>query len=374
MKILVLSNIIAGGEWIAVQTLIKKLHKINDDFEFYLITSASSKRLIEKNLFIKIYYSKVRSFKKPLKKYRELFYQIHSGAKTIDKACHNNNYDVVIAIDYLLTVSYVLSQKKLDYIFYFHGIKNYYKIFFETSNHYMIFRKFLEIGSWIMSRSIIIPSINAKKTMEEHSFYLVKLKSTKIIPNLIRDEFSKAGTQKKKNNILYSGRLDYLKGIENLITAFTLISKKFRKLYLTIVYPGRQRLILKRLIIKTKSSSRIIFIENPTLNQLVSIYKSSRLAVLPSMNEVSSLFLRESLVSNLPIISTSKGDAKTILSKCFIINDNDVGSLYRKIVDFFNNEAKYRKKYQEIVSAFKFHYNEGYIISNWIKIIKQHEK
>ena len=51
MRILILSDIEAGGEWIATQTLIKKLRKKDKNIKFYLVALQKNKYLLKESLF-----------------------------------------------------------------------------------------------------------------------------------------------------------------------------------------------------------------------------------------------------------------------------------------------------------------------------------
>lgn len=365
MNILILSNIEAGGEWIATQTLIQKLKKKDSSIKFHLISTSKNKYLLKEELFEQIIFIKNRRSKKPFKNYRELFYQISSGKKEISDLYKQHYFNRVVTTNYILALSYIMSQKDLNYIYLFHGIINNYRIFFDTFRRYLIFRKILEIFTWGLSNKLIIPSSHTKNTLIEHSLSLLKYKKMTIIPNLIRDEFKKDQKRQDKNIILYSGRLAYDKGIENLISAFLFYIKKRSKTVLKIVYPGKPDFSL------IKNHRNIIYIKDPTVKELSYLYQTSTLAVLPSPFEISSLFIREALMCNLPIISTQTGDADDILPEQFILKDHKVGTIQNKIDDFFENIRRYQNIFKTTINKFKSRYNEKTIIDDWLNIFQE---
>lgn len=375
MKILILSDIEAGGEWIATQTLIEKLRKNNKRLEFYIITSSKNKYLLKESLFEKIFFSESKHFNKPFKYYRQLFYRISFGKKIVSYIFKRYEFDHVIATNYILAISYLISQKNSNYIYFFHGIRNNYKIFSDTFNHFMIFQKLLEILTWAVSKKFIIPSINARNILIEHSFSVLKNKTFVVFPNLIRDEFKSDLKIRNKKTILYSGRLAPNKGIENLINAFLLMEKKDPKVVLVIAYPGKPEIqFLKKIKTIIGKGLNIVLINNLSTQGLSILYQTSTLAVLPSPFEISSLFLREALMCNLPIISTDIGDANKVLSRPFILKDNKISTIYCKIYNFFSNEGQYNNIFQKIVKKFKSQYCEEKIINEWIKVLKTNEK
>lgn len=386
MKVLILSDIEAGGEWIATQTLIEKLIKKDERIKFYLIASSKKKNLLKESLFEKIIYIRHKYYKKPFKYYRELFYQLIEGAKTIDKVCKRQVFDYVITIDYILAISYLISQKKLNYIYYFHGIKNDYKIFSDTFNHYMILRKLLEILAWTMSKKIIIPSVQAKTYLINNYGLFLKKKTFMIVSNLIRNEFNNKYSQieinqlkrrfgiKNEKIILYSGRLALNKGIRNLLYAFLKITNKYPEVILIIAYFGKpETRLINKIKALIKKGGAIKLVNNLKTVDLAKLYQFSYLGILPSLLEMSSLFIREALMCDLPIISTNTGDTNNILSNHFILEDNKTNTIYNKIGDFFNIEYKYKKIFLKIKKRFKFQYNEEKIINSWIKVLKTYE-
>lgn len=372
MNILVLSDITAGGEWIASQTLIEKLKKKDNSLKFFLISATKSPHLLKKSLFEEVICLQSKSYKTPFKRYRKFLNMVASGVGAINQIYKRYQIDRVVATNYVLALSFLVSQKKNSFTFFFHGIRNNYKIFSETLDHYLIFQKLLEIFIWQISKEFILPSIYAKDVLIEHSLSILKNKGFIVFPNLIRDEFKKnLKNIEDKKIILYSGRLAYDKGVGNLIEAFLPISIKNPKLVIMIVYPGEPEIkFAKKIKTIVGESQNIIFINNPTTEKLSFLYKKAALAILPSPFEISSLFLREALISNLPIISTKTGDAEKILTEPFLLKDNKINTIQNKINDFFGNITKYQKTFSTIAGRFQFQYEEEKIIDDWLNFLR----
>lgn len=373
MKILILSDIEAGGEWIATQTLIEKLKIKNSHLKFYLIAFLKNRYLIKEFLFEKIIFVKQKYYKKPFKYYRELFYQLNEGVRTIDKTCKKYIFDCVITIDYKLATSYLISQKKLNFIYYFHGLKNRSKRFNDYFIPYVVFQKFLEILALTMSKKIIAPSIQAKTHLTNNYGVFIYGKKFDVVPNLIRDEFNINHSLVNNNNekiILYSGRLDPNKGIRNLLYAFLKLRNQHPELSLAIAYFGKpETQLFNEIKIFINKGQKIRLLRDPEITDLVKLYQNSYLGILPSSFEISSLFLREALICNLPIISTSTGDTSKLLSNNFILKDNFVNTIIDKIDDFIKNERIYKNKFQKIVNDYKSQNNEEITVNHWIKVI-----
>jgi len=373
MKILLLSNAEPGGEWIAIQTLIKRLKIKNRNIKFYLVTLTKNDYLFKKT-FEKIIYVKQKYYKKPLKYYRELFYQLREGASSIDKIFQEHVFDSVITIDYKLAISYLISQKKTNYIYYFHGLKNYFKNGLDNLNHYVIFRKFLEVLAWTFSKKMIVPSVQAKSYLINNYRFFLNNKKFDIVPNLIRNEFNNNYHLKnieKEKNILYSGRLDPNKGIRNLLYAFIKFASKYPEFTLIIAYFGKPEIkIFSEIKLFIKNGYKIKFYKNLQTINLAKLYQTSYLAILPSSLEVSPLFLREALASNLPIFITDVGDVREASTNKFILKNNSSNSIYAKLIDYMQNSKMYRKEVLIQTKNWKKQYNEEEIVESFLKTIK----
>ncbi|MFZ6035463.1 MAG: glycosyltransferase family 4 protein [Patescibacteria group bacterium] len=373
MNILILSDTTAGGEWIATQTLIKKLKKTDKSLRFFLISAAKDIDLLDESLFEEIICLSAKPGRRPFKRYRGFFNLVKSGADSINRVYERYGIDQVVATNYILACSLLATFRKNDFIYYFHGIRNNYKIFSETFDHYLIFQKLLEIFAWKVAKKLVIPSPYAKDVLIGHSLSFLKNKGVIILPNLVRDEFKNAyrDTEGKKI-ILYSGRLAKDKGVENLFDAYVRASMKKPGLSLTVAYPGKPEGKFEKTIRKiAKKSRNISLVNNPTDKELSNLYGKACLAVLPSPFEISSLFVREALMADLPIISTKTGDAEQILTGSFLIKDNGVNTIANKINGFFDDQVKYQKNFLKLSNLFKARYKEGEVIGNWLSLLKR---
>lgn len=109
-----------------------------------------------------------------------------------------------------------------------------------------------------------------------------------------------------KKYILNVGRLDEQKGQWHLLKAFSLIENKHTDIDLVIIGKGPEEIRLKELAISLNIKNRVHFIgfqDNP-----YNIMKQAELFVFPSLYEGFPMVLIESMLCNLPIISS---DCKT---------------------------------------------------------------
>lgn len=373
MNLLFLANVNTAGEWLAQQNLIEYLNKENKKFKFYLISEEPiNKKIVNNNLFEKIIYIKQIKTNKPFKEYKKIFNFIFESYKSIKKIDRNYKINKVIISHYLFAIPYLFYSKKNNYIFWFHGIKNNYFIFKDTTNHYLIFLKILENLSLFLAKKIIIPTNYSHYLIKKLCLPFFNINRSKIIilNNLINKLFLKKQKNiRKKNLILYSGRLVFKKGVENLILAFKKASIIYKNWNLLIIYPKTKNEDEDKILKKYKKCKNIIFKKDLSINIIRKYYQQAKLAILPSYLENDSLFLKEAIFINLPIFSTKTGSALELLNNKFFLNDNKHFTIEKKITSFINNQDYYNNEFVKISNKFKSNYKTKEIINKFIQII-----
>ncbi len=370
MNILLLSDLDAGGEWIATQTLIEEVKRLKPAINFYIIAKSinSQPRLFKSSFFTYTDLFQPRTYSKPLKYYRQLFSEINTFGKKINHILRKSKIDHVISTFYPASLGYIIFQKNLNFIFFSHGIKNRFPIFWQNLSHFMIFNKVLERLTWILAKKIFAPSTSLLP-------YLPKDKVS-LVPNLIRKEFLTTKKIKRSENlIIYSGRLAEGKGIYQLTSAFMKLQKDYKKLRLLFCYQENQTLEEFRFIKKYTHSKNVFFKKNLTGRQLNRLYQQAALAVLPSEFEIASLFYLEAIASGLPIIVPLLGEIVT-WSKIYNINcelilqDLSSQGIYFKIDAFFKNRAVYTNQSALAKEKFAKLYRPDLAVKKFISLLK----
>ncbi|TKG87814.1 glycosyltransferase family 1 protein [Puteibacter caeruleilacunae] len=109
--------------------------------------------------------------------------------------------------------------------------------------------------------------------------------------------------------ILYSGRIDSLKGINQLVKAFTIITKKYPDCKLVFAGNGS----FEKLIGYAQPvSSKVIYLGFIPTEDLLVLYQQATIGVIPSLNEECSYVALEMLFSGLPTIASKIGGLKEI--------------------------------------------------------------
>jgi glycosyltransferase involved in cell wall biosynthesis len=173
----------------------------------------------------------------------------------------------------------------------------------------------------------------------------------------------KAGIDNKRY-LLYVGRLDKRKGLENLLEGFEKISKK-HDITLLIVGDGPFEKKLRFMTKKFGISSRVNFLGNIPNELLPYYYNISEVTIFPSEMEAHPIVPIESLACETPLITTNVGAINEITKnfkggyRIITLNDSDaILNAFKSIYSDPNVKSLINRK-----NAAKFY--------NWTDIIKK---
>lgn len=133
-------------------------------------------------------------------------------------------------------------------------------------------------------------------------------KKVRVIPlsfNPMFEETLEMGQKKyprdRTFSLLFVGKLRKYKGVEFLVKAIESLDVR-----LTIVGSGEEELPLKQMVEAMGIEAKVLFLSNIGNEQLVGIYKSSDLFVLPSISEAEAFGVvqLEAMASGLPVVNT----------------------------------------------------------------------
>lgn len=182
---------------------------------------------------------------------------------------------------------------------------------------------------------------NSKESSSDLSSFINSKVQTIYNPIKIK-KIKKDFKNKKYLNILNIGRLEKQKDQITLLKALRLIPKKL-SIKLRIIGSGSEYFFLKSYITKHKLNKKVVIIRE--MRNLNKFYMLSDLFILTSLYEGFPNVLVESIMHNLPVISTNcKSGPKEILSNSSVNDKFKVGDykvLSKKIINFYNNKKKY---------------------------------
>ncbi len=125
----------------------------------------------------------------------------------------------------------------------------------------------------------------------------------------------KYGLSSKDKFILYSGRLDPIKGLKYFAEAFKTVVKEIPDCRLVVAGNGNYEELINAC---KEVSSNVNYLGFIPFDDLVVLYKKATIGVIPSLEEHCSYVALEMLHSGLPVVASNLGGLKEI----FIHNEN----------------------------------------------------
>jgi len=119
----------------------------------------------------------------------------------------------------------------------------------------------------------------------------------------------KYGIERNEKIILYSGRIDPIKGLDYLCDAFELLLEKIPGCRLVIAGNGNFELLIKK---ACKFSANISYLGFVPFEDVVALYHEADIGVIPSLEEHCSYVALEMLHCGLPVVASNIGGLKEI--------------------------------------------------------------
>lgn len=159
--------------------------------------------------------------------------------------------------------------------------------------------------------------------------------------------------------ILYVGRIDPLKGIANLIRAFSYLEDN-QNIKLAVIGGGEssreETAHLKELAQELGVEDRILFTGTVKQDIMPFYYSAADVCVIPSFYESFGLVALESLSCGTPIVASNVGDLRNIVRQGetgYVIDGNDPEQLAEKITLILNKPADERESISSIRDSVK---------------------
>lgn len=190
-----------------------------------------------------------------------------------------------------------------------------------------------------------------QKEADQYKKWGLETNRIEIVPNGINisdyTKLPKKGQFREKYNInnnekviLYLGRINKIKGIDLLVSAFEKVSKDLKNVKLVIAGPDDGFLTqIQKQVKKLKLSDRVIFTGPLYDENKLMAYVDADIYVLPSKYEIFGITALEALACGIPVIITENcGICEYINENMFIIG-NDENELKNSILSVLNNKT-----------------------------------
>ena len=180
---------------------------------------------------------------------------------------------------------------------------------------------------------------------ELSDFYETRVKNTKVvyIPNFIDKMPTKISNLQNKQ-LISVGRLDKIKGFDDLIDIFNIFQKSHDDWVLHIVGDGNEKQNLQNKINKLNLQNKIFLCGTKLSHELESEYINSSIYLMTSFSESFGLVLVEAASYGLPLIAfdSAKG-AKEIIKNNkngFLIPNRDISVFLEKLNELLENSEQ----------------------------------
>jgi len=352
MKILILSDIEASGEWLSQQSFISYLKSVHPGYRFDLISYGKNQLLLSRHMFERISIIKKPVFNRPFKYYKQLLVEFIEAVKIIHKS---QDIEMIIGTDYMLLLASFFVFPFKPRIFFFQGFRHFYRLSSFSFNHYMVIRKFLERLTFFLSTKLIVPSKFAMEIVKKELGVFAFLKRFYLFPNICRPEFIKEYSHQELRSfrkkyhlsnvryVVYAGVIEKRKCLYELIEGYSHLIRSKKRIKLIIVYltPKMEIDYFKQLQFQVKKrgiEKSVIFLKDLDPSDLAKLFRISSVGILPSKLEMGSVFIKEALESSLPVIASKTGETSVSLKRIstkLVLKDTSSSSIFRSLSKFF---------------------------------------
>jgi D-inositol-3-phosphate glycosyltransferase len=163
--------------------------------------------------------------------------------------------------------------------------------------------------------------------------------------------------------ILFVGRMDPLKGLEQLLTSLTYMDGEKPPLLIIVggdAHSHKRVQVLKRIAKELNIQDRVTFIGSVAQNRLPLFYSAADVCAIPSHYESFGMVALESLACGTPIVATNVGGIKNVIRNNEmgrIIGDNSPQSLSSNISELIcqpDGKAEHIKLRRDAIAEFSW--------------------
>ena len=191
-------------------------------------------------------------------------------------------------------------------------------------------------------KHIITISNSSKEDIQAE--FKIEEDSIDLIWNGIDIDTFKVRDDKKiiENRIVTTASADIpLKGLKYLIASLPSIIKEFPLTHLKVIGTSPQDSSMRALISDLDLNDKVSFNSELTESEVVDIYSSADIAVIPSLYEGFGFGAGEAMACGVPLISTTSGGLKDVIGDAAIkIESESSDSISKAVIDLFSDDQK----------------------------------
>ena len=180
---------------------------------------------------------------------------------------------------------------------------------------------------WRQAREVLANSENLKALARRTSADI----PIRVIRNGVDCEMFTPGSSVEPMNLLYVGRLIERKGLFYLLEAFGALAEAMPGLRLTLAGDGPDLDRLEKYCNHHDLGSKVKLTGRLTREQLLPLYQSTSVFVMPSLEESLPNAVLEAMASGLPIVTTHTGARELLDSNGLVVERADCEALRRAL-------------------------------------------
>jgi len=176
------------------------------------------------------------------------------------------------------------------------------------------------------------------------------------------------GVGSDESLIIWTGRLDPVKGFEDLLSAFREVSKQIPS-RLLIVGDGPYRAKIERLISWHRLSDRVLMLG--MRDDVPSLLKASDMFVLCSHTEGLSNSLLEAMSAGLPVVATDVSGCRDIVrdgETGFLVRAGSVESIAGGMISVLGDRSQAREMGRRAEAWVRENMNIGRMVERWVRL------
>ena len=192
-----------------------------------------------------------------------------------------------------------------------------------------------------LNKIICVSGPSKQDVVEE---FIVNPENVEVILNGIDIETFKPDSDSKvvENRIVTTASADIpLKGLRFLINALPRVLNDFPETHLMVIGKSPNESKIRKLINDLDLKEKISFKSNLSEEEIVDIYHTSQIAVIPSLYEGFGFGAGEAMACGTPLISTDSGGLKDVIGDSAIkIASGSIEEIENKIISLFKDPKK----------------------------------
>ena len=305
-------------------------------------------------------------------------YQILINRIKINKILKKEKPSIVIAVSpgiYSLPKEYPYFIKNGGSIY----VYNYHrKLDSPYSIYIKLFGKVLFIlEKKMFQRAIKVISVSKFESKVIQKIFELPSSKTTSISNGITEIIDNPPilNRKKIKNILFVGQLNEIKGVKDLIHAFSEISLNWPNLHLNIVGTGFLEEFLRKKYKKLIAQNKITFHGYLNKEKLTKIYSEADLLIVPSIHDACPNVVLEAFGYGIPVLGSKVGGIPELIKENktgLLFPPKSPGLIVKKIDFLLNDPDLYIKMILNVIQAQnKMSWRSQ--INKFEKIIKNHK-